>query len=300
MKHLLITIALLLAAGIGAQAKSLKNKHVILIGIDGWGAYSVPKAHDIPNIRWMMEHGSSTLRKRSVLESSSAINWASMFNGASTEQHGYTQWGSRTPEIPSMVTNSHGIFPTIFSILRDQHPEAETACMMEWDGIKYLIDTLSISHVAVAGDWERHPSRLCEMAEDYIRERKPTLAAICFDQLDHAGHQDGHDTPAYYDCLAHLDSLVGRIVLATREAGIYDHTVFILTSDHGGKDHSHGGKTLLEMETPFIICGKGIREGQEITDAMMQFDVAATIAEIFHLRRPQAWRGQPITSVLKH
>ncbi len=32
---------------------------------------------------------------------------------------------------------------------------------------------------------------------------------------------------------------------------------------------------------------------------MMQFDVAATIAEIFHLKRPQAWRGQPITSVFK-
>lgn len=53
------------------------------------------------------------------------------------------------------------------------------------------------------------------------------------------------------------------------------------------------------METPFIIYGKGIKEGYRITDVMMQFDVAATIAEIFHLKRPQAWRGQPITSVFK-
>lgn len=48
-----------------------------------------------------------------------------------------------------------------------------------------------------------------------------------------------------------------------------------------------------------IIYGKGIKEGYQITDVMMQFDVAATIAEIFHLKRPQAWRGQPITSVFK-
>lgn len=29
-------------------------KHVVLIAIDGWGAYSVPQA-DIPNIRKLME-----------------------------------------------------------------------------------------------------------------------------------------------------------------------------------------------------------------------------------------------------
>ena len=44
MKHLFLTIALLLAACGGSWAKSIKNKHVILIGLDGWGAYSVPKA----------------------------------------------------------------------------------------------------------------------------------------------------------------------------------------------------------------------------------------------------------------
>ena len=92
---------------------------------------------------------------------------------------------------------------------------------------------------------------------------------------------------------------MGRIVQATKDAGIFENTIFIITSDHGGKENGHGGKTLLEMETPFIIYGKGIKEGYQITDVMMQFDVAATIAEIFHLKRPQAWRGQPITSVFK-
>lgn len=296
MRHLFLALSLLLAATCSMQGKSIKNKHVILIGLDGWGAYSVPKAQNMPNIRHMIDHGACTLKKRSVLESSSAINWASMFNGACTEQHGYTQWGSRTPEIPSAITNSHGIFPTIYSILREQHPEAKTACMMEWDGIKYLVDTLTIDHVVVAADYEQDPDHLCRLAEEYIKTEKPTFAAICFDQIDHVGHKEGHDTPAYYESIAQIDRMVGRIVQATKDAGIYDRTVFIVTADHGGKDHGHGGKSLLEMETPFVICGKGIRQGYEITDVMMQFDVAATIAEIFHLKRPQAWRGQPITS----
>jgi predicted AlkP superfamily phosphohydrolase/phosphomutase len=38
----------------------------------------------------MMENGSYTLKMRSVLPSSSAVNWASMFMGAGPELHGYT------------------------------------------------------------------------------------------------------------------------------------------------------------------------------------------------------------------
>ena len=123
------------------QAKG-KAKHVILIGLDGWGAYSVPKA-EIPTIKQLMAEGSYTLEKRSALPSSSAINWASMFMGAGPELHGYTEWGSKTPELPSRVLNKNGIFPTVFQLLRDARPEAEIGCLYEWEGIKYLVDTLS-------------------------------------------------------------------------------------------------------------------------------------------------------------
>ena len=51
------------------------------------------------------------------------------------------------------------------------------------------------------------------------------------------------------------------------------------------------------MEIPFIAYGKGIRQQGEISDVIMQYDMAATIAEVFRLRRPQAWRGQPVWSI---
>lgn len=44
MKQLFFILALLLATGSDVMAKSVKKQHVILIGLDGWGAYSVPKA----------------------------------------------------------------------------------------------------------------------------------------------------------------------------------------------------------------------------------------------------------------
>lgn len=62
------------------KAPEWKAEHVFVIGLDGWGAYSVEKA-DMPNVKALMDAGCYTLKKRSVLPSSSAVNWASMFMG---------------------------------------------------------------------------------------------------------------------------------------------------------------------------------------------------------------------------
>lgn len=288
-----------LAPIVRAQVSEPKAKHVVLIAFDGWGSYSMQKART-PHIRALMEDGCYTLKKRAVLPSASAINWASMFNGTATEVHGYTTWGSRTPEIPSAVTNEHGIFPTIYSLLQAQRPEMETGCLYEWEGIKYLVDTLAIGHYAQATRYAQQPDELCVMAETYIREEKPAFVAVCFDQLDHVGHEAGHDTPAYYRQLETFDGYVGRIVNAVKAAGIYDDAIIMMSSDHGGIGKGHGGITLQEMETPFIIAGKNVRKGGgQFPELMMQYDVAATIAYIFGLQQPQAWVGRPMTQVFQ-
>jgi len=65
------------------KAPEWKAEHVFVIGLDGWGAYSVAKA-DMPNVKALMDAGCYTLKKRSVLPSSSAKNSASsMFMGPS-------------------------------------------------------------------------------------------------------------------------------------------------------------------------------------------------------------------------
>lgn len=298
MKKTFIILCLLLA-GLWQTAYAFKAKHVVLIALDGWGAYSVPKAKEIPNIKKLMEEGCYTLKKRSVLPSSSAINWASMFNGAGTEIHGYTQWGSKTPELPSRVLNKHGVFPTIFSIIQEQKPKLKTACLYEWDGIKYLIDSLAVTHHALASDYANHPTLLCEMAEQYIKTERPNFIAVCFDQLDHVGHEIGHDTSAYYEKLKELDGYVGRIVQAIKDAGIWDDTIIMMTADHGGIQKGHGGITLQEMEIPFIIAGKNVKKGGAFEESMMQYDTASTIAYILDVKQPQVWIGRPMIQVFK-
>ena len=149
--------------------KDVKAEHVFLIGLDGWGSYSVEDA-DMPNVKALMSEGCYTLQKRAVLPSKSAVNWASMFMGVPTEVHGYIRWDSMDPDIPVYQQHiaKNGILPTIFQIIRDQRPESEIGCIYEWDGIKYLIDTVSVNYHAMTPDYtvEENYGAMSKMACD--------------------------------------------------------------------------------------------------------------------------------------
>ncbi|WP_347281569.1 alkaline phosphatase, partial [uncultured Alistipes sp.] len=121
-RFFLLIVCAFLCVNVASAAK-WKAKHVVLIGLDGWGAYSVEKA-EMPTVKKLMADGSYTLKKRSVLPSSSAVNWASMFMGAGREIHGFTEWGSEKPELPSREISNYGLFPSVWGLFRDANPDA--------------------------------------------------------------------------------------------------------------------------------------------------------------------------------
>ena len=291
-------IALVALAAIACQpAQKTGVKHVFLIGLDGMSSVGYSMA-DMPFVKGLSEEGSYTVKKRSVLESSSAINWAAMFMGVPTELHGYTSWGSRFPEIKERFEYKNNIFPTMFQLTRDRYPDAEIGCIYDWDGIKYLVDTLSLSYHAQTPSLELE--NMTRMASEYIKAKKPLLAAFIFDQPDHVGHQNGWATTDYNAILHQMDSCVQQIVEAIKEAGIYDESVIIVTADHGGVNGHHGGISPDEMETPFIIAGPGIRKGVCFDDySMMQYDIASTILKILDVEQPQIYVGRPVAPALE-
>ena len=293
---LLATFALLFSLTFSCNAKGKdKAKHVVLIGLDGWGAYSLPKA-DMPNVKKLMEDGSYTLKKRSALPSSSAINWASMFMGAGPELHGYTEWGSSTPDLPSRVLNEHGIFPDIYSGIRAKYPDAELGFFYEWNGMKYLVDTLAINHVQPLNLSAENSKEELKDVLSYLKEKKPMFCSVIFGEPDGAGHSKGWESEDYFKMLTHLDQALALIVSAVKEAGMMDETVFILSADHGGKGTGHGGKTMNEMQTPIVFYGKGIKQGAQITESTMVYDIAGTVAFMLGVEQPQVWIARPIKS----
>lgn len=292
----LIALTAVLLIAFSAFSQSKKVNHVVLIGCDGFGAYGVPDA-DMPNLKKLMQNGAWSLKARSVLPSSSAVNWASMVMGAGPTLHGYTEWNSAVPEIPSAYTNRFGLFPTVFSLLKEQKPSAVSALIYNWEGIGPLVEKEATT-IRVHID-KAKTDFYADTAATIIKEQKPALTFVHFDEPDHVGHSIGHRTQAYYDELKNVDARIGKIVRAVEEAGIMDQTVIIVTADHGGKDKGHGGKSLDEVEIPWVAYGKGIKQNHEIKDVIITFDTAATIAKLLGLKMPQAWRGIPVADAFK-
>lgn len=292
----LIALLAMLFITVSSFSQSKKVKHVVLIGCDGFGAYALPEA-DMPNLKGLMKEGAWSLKARSVLPSSSAVNWASMVMGAGPTLHGYTEWNSAVPEIPSVYTNQFGLFPTVFSLLKEQRPSAISALVYNWDGIGPLVEKEATT-IRVHVD-KAKTDFYADTAAAIIKEQKPVLTFVHFDEPDHVGHSIGHRTPAYYNEMKNVDARIGKIVQAVEDAGIADQTVILVTADHGGKDKGHGGKSLDEVQIPWVIYGKGIKQGHELKSTIITFDTAATIAKLLGLRTPQSWRGQPIMEAFK-
>lgn len=295
MKKLAFALMALLALASCSQKAAQKEdlaSHVIIIGLDGWGTWSMPDA-EIPFIREKMEEGSYTLYKRAVLPSISGANWAAMMNGTPVESSGITN-NDPYPTFKPLYLTEHNAQPTFFYLLRQQRPELETGVVCEWGDFLNYADTLSLNYYKRIEDPETYPDAIVEESVAYIKEKKPALCFIHIDALDHMGHSFGKGSPEYYAELPKVDDRVRRIVEGLKEAGIYEDSIIMISSDHGHEGTGHGGHTLNEIETPFVIWGKGVKKNHEITETMIQYDVAATVAEVFHLDTPQSWRGVPI------
>tara|TARA_R100000935_G_scaffold22452_1_gene41329 strand:- start:3929 stop:4855 length:927 start_codon:yes stop_codon:yes gene_type:complete len=268
-------------------------KHIILIGVDGFGAYALENA-SIPNIREMMKNGSYSLKARAVLPSSSAVNWASMLMGSGPELHGFTEWDSREPELPSAKLGKTGIYPTIFSLIDTQMPKAKKGAIYTWGGIRNLFER-ELVDLDYNGETD---TKTLEKATKFITQEKPIFTFIHLDDADHTGHKIGFDSPEYYMEIEKIDTLIGNMIATLEDKNLMKETIIILTSDHGGNRKSHGGKTLKEVEIPWIAYGKGISSQGELDNVIITYDTGATIAYLLGLEIPEFWRGKPVKEIL--
>ena len=291
-----ITLLSILLFGFGAcvpsNAETIEDNkdHVIILAFDGWGASSF-EAANMPFLKSMLSESAWTLHKRSILPTSSACNWATMFKGAGPEAHGYIEWDTKKPVFGIAYADAKGNFPSLFSVYREAHPDHEMGYLYQWEGMFYLFDMSDFSFIKHFALSEVGSDAMKEASVAYIQEKKPTLALMAWDYPDHTGHTVGWYTDAYMKELSHIDSIIEEIVDACKAAGIYENTLFVITSDHGGHDKGHGQAVMSDLETPFIMFGKGVRPG-EIQSPLMQYDVAAILADYLHLHHPDGWRGK--------
>jgi predicted AlkP superfamily pyrophosphatase or phosphodiesterase len=267
----------------------VENKHVFLIGLDGWGSYSFEnEKFNMPTIQGLMDNGCYTLQALTVMPSISLPNWSSMFMGASPTVTGY--WTNSPWEAVSETVDAYGLFPSIFTLLKGQRPWCKVAFFYEWreNG------SLCPNNVIDKKQFVYNLSTDVSTVTHYIKTEKPNFCTIIIDEPDHTGHAIGHDTPEYYEALSRVDGLIAQIIQSIKDSGIYEDSIIIFSSDHGGVGKGHGKDTPAEREIPFIVFGNNIKEGTKISQDVRIYDIAPTIAYIFGLDPPLFWEGKVI------
>lgn len=270
-------------------------KHVVLIGVDGFGARWIPW-DKMPNLSKLRRNGLYAVG-RDTFPTSSAINWATAFYGTITEIHGYRNWNSKAPDLPPPpAALDGGRLPCIFSEIRRQDSNAYTASLYTWDGIGHCQNTNALSFVQhfPGSGGDGYPPRDKGVIDEGLKQlaHKPKLILFYQGQVDSIGHTYGWGSEKFTNACERIDANIGRIVEGVKKAGMWNDTVIMLVADHGGEGKKHGMASLNAFEVPFLVSGPPVK-GMRLKEPVLLADTAPTIADILGCRVPECWRGRP-------
>lgn len=248
-------------------------KYVVVIGVDGIGNFNA-KA-DTPNIDRIFENGAVTFNGLSMDPTISAENWGSMLLGAEPVVHGLTN------SILNQHIHKSEILPSLFKRIKENISDATLASYCNWTPINNgLIEKdLDVDKYTNNND--------AELTTEVLKciQNKPTFLFVHLDEGDGAGHRHGYGTKEHLEKITYEDEQIGRIFNAYEEAGIIDNTLFIVLSDHGGYERSHGGYSDTEKYIFFGARGKNIKKST-IGD-MRTIDLYAIVLYAFGIDIPE-------------
>ena len=304
MNRIMVVMATMAALGgcctkCGEGCKGAANaplaKHVVLIGVDGFGAHWIPW-DKMPNLKALRDSGLYAVA-RDTYPTSSAINWATAFFGTVTEVHGYRNWNSEKPDVPPPTAAlCDGRLPCVFSEIRRQDPSAYTASFYTWPGLGFCHNTNTVSAVQnfPGPGRDAYPPRDKGVIDEGLKQlaNKPKLILFYQGQVDSLGHGYGWGTEQFTNACVRVDENIGRIVAGVKEAGMWEDTVFMLIADHGGEGKKHGLANLNCFEIPFLVSGPCVK-GLRLREPVLLADTAPTIARILGYEVPECWRGRP-------
>ena len=72
----------------------------------------------------------------------------------------------------------------------------------------------------------------------------------------HAETKMRQDSPIYAGMVENMDENIGKLIQQLKDQGIYDNTIIVLTSDHGGLS-TRGGKRIMATTNSPLRAGKG-------------------------------------------
>ncbi|MFV0554289.1 MAG: arylsulfatase [Mangrovibacterium sp.] len=145
------------------------------------------------------------------------------------------------------------------------------------------------------GDWD----------EEFAQINGGKDAAFGDFGVEHAVESRRH----YYASISFIDEMVGEIIQALKDKGMYDNTLICFTSDHGDMmgDHHHWRKTYAyegSSHVPFIVkspaSSKASASGQRVSQVVELRDFLPTFLDAAGEPIPEEMDGMSVLSLLKN
>jgi hypothetical protein len=244
-------------------------QHVILITIDGGAAYQLENPDLlVPNVRELIGSGVWAQSSETVFPSETHPSHTTIVTGVLPEKHGdlsneiFDRAHDTRFAANSLPHNEAVRTRTIFDTAKakglttasvlwpesNDDPSIDFNFMIRTTGKQRVVTEnawikelraegvpVDLDNRMLAANMDGHvldyvsTLALCEA----IRKHKTNLAAIHLIETDGAEHTYGPSHPLAQAAFHDVDAMIGQIVAATKEAGIYDRTAFVVTADHG-------------------------------------------------------------------
>ncbi|MFZ7134033.1 MAG: alkaline phosphatase family protein [Eubacteriales bacterium] len=241
-------------------------KHVIVISLDALSETEWHEAKQMPNISHLIEVGSYSYALKSVFPTHTYTVHTTMVTGVYPDKHGIMHNHQFQPFVPDGDQTWYWYqreikVPTIYDLAKRYHM---TTAGLLWPVTGRSSITYNFPEIVAIGD-ENQTLKILKngtlsyligleyrlgkyrksleppIFDDYItlcasntiRRKKPNLTLIHLCDLDHTKHHNRTDGPEVKESLVRLDKRIGEMIQATKDAGIFNDTAFILLGDHG-------------------------------------------------------------------
>ncbi|MBR6557779.1 MAG: alkaline phosphatase family protein [Clostridia bacterium] len=255
-------------------------KHVLLIGVDGAGAYF--KDADTPNLDRIFKDGNVTYDVRAEAPTYSFSNWISIFHGIESNVH-------KMYDKTYVPYPSESDFPSIFRAILEQNPDASVTSVA-WDTLNVgLIEKdINVNKITTQGGDFFTVESVCQYLDN---NGAPTFLFTAFGDVDVVAHDDSWGGAGHLGLIRNTDVLIGAIYNKYEELGILDDTLIMVTSNHGGYGKDHGGNRDSEKYVMFAISGDSVIKNGCAEDMAIR-DVAAITMYALGLDSPENWTAR--------
>ncbi|MDF2924563.1 MAG: nucleotide pyrophosphatase [Paenibacillaceae bacterium] len=246
-----------------------REKHLIVISYDAFSEDNWEAASRLPNLSRLIQNGAFSTKLRSVYPTLTYVVHATFVTGVYPGKHGVFH---NNPFQPFVKEKDQRWFwfrkdikvPAIYDAVK-KHKMKTAGILWPVSGkapIRYNIPEIRAikgenQAVKILKNGSPWYSARMEMkfgrirkgieqpylddfttmcAVDTIKRKKPNLLLLHWIDLDDAKHAEGTSGSHIERVLARMDKRLGDIMNAVEEAGIKEHTTFLVVGDHGQKD----------------------------------------------------------------